>query len=87
MKTVDDIFREKPYLFWGISPKAKLSDRSKVCHILNYGDMEDVKILTSDLGIKNVAKIFFQWVDVPRSNYKYKSVNNVFKLYFTKHAA
>jgi len=55
MKTTDDLFREKPYLFWGISPKAKLSDRSKVCNILSYGDMDDVEIL-----INHFFKLYFK---------------------------
>jgi hypothetical protein len=57
--------RENNSLFW-YTPEDKKEDISQeflVETILNYGDMEAVKKLFALIGIKKVAKIFFESIN------------------------
>ena len=77
-------------LFW-YTPESKLdtiSDSFLVETILNYGDMNAVKNLFEIMGIKNVAKIFFDDINLSerrRNNYQ-KLTLNYFSLLFNRYA-
>ena len=52
------IFDKKPYLAWYIKDKKKISPKSMLEHILNYGDWGDYLEAEEALGIKNAKEIF-----------------------------
>jgi len=84
---IKKFIREHSSLFWYIKEDAKerISLDSLVEHILNYGNIEDVKTLIELLGIKKVSKIFFKQINRKRCNY-FPKVKNYFTLYFNRHA-
>ena len=86
-KEIKKFIREHSSLFWYIKEDAKerISLDSLVEHILNYGNIEDVKTLIELLGIKKVSKIFFKQINRKRCNY-FPKVKNYFTLYFNRHA-
>ena len=70
-------------LFW-YTPENKLhaiSDSFLVETILNYGDMDAVRNLFDIMGIKNVAKIFFD--DINKSERRKNNYNELTLNYFT----
>jgi hypothetical protein len=77
-------------LFW-YTPEDKKEDISPsllVETILNYGDMDAVKQLFQVMGIENVAKIFFDDINLSerrRNNY-YPEICNLFTIIFSKYA-
>ena len=77
-------------LFWYTSENKlhNISDSSLVETILNYGDMDAVKNLFEIMGIKNVAKIFFDDINLSerrKNNYNELSLN-YFTLLFNRYA-
>ena len=79
--------REKSYLFW-YTPEDKKEEISLdllVETILNYGTLEEVKMLIKILGIKNIAKVFFNAKERKKLNY-YPEIYNYFSLFFKKYA-
>ncbi len=83
--SIGDFVRKRKYLFWSTKNYDGLSNDAVVEAILNYGDMNDVRELISLLGIKVVAKIFYENTNRPRVNYDPKIVN-YFSLFFNKYA-
>ena len=81
---------DRQHLFW-YSPALKsetVSDDLLVETILNYGDMDDVRKLFSIMGIKNVAKIFFDSINMSerrKGNY-HELTLNYFTLLFNRYA-
>ena len=77
-------------LFW-YTPEDKLyaiSDSFLVETMLNYGDMDAVKDLFKIMGIRNVAKIFFDDINLSerrKNNYHELSLN-YFSLLFNRYA-
>lgn len=82
-KTIKDIVKEKPYLFWYVRDIENISEESAVEAILNRGDFEDFLKLVDILGLKTVAEIFYKQVSVPRNNYN-KKTENYFRLFFER---
>jgi hypothetical protein len=79
--------RENSHLFW-YTPDDKKEDIDSellVESILNYGDIEAVKRLFRLLGVKNVAKIFFQAEGRKKLNY-YPEIYDFFFKVFKKYA-
>ena len=78
-------------LFWYTpeSKKEDISDSLLVETILNYGTMEDVKELFKIMGIKNVAKVFFDAVNQSerRKNNYHELTQNYFTLLFNQYAS
>lgn len=83
-KTIKDIVKEKPYLFWYVRDIENISKESTVEAILNRGDFEDFLKLVDILGLKTVAEIFYKQVSIPRNNYN-KKTENYFRLFFERH--
>jgi len=81
---------EHKNLFW-YTPENKLhsiSDSFLVETILNYGDMNAVRNLFKIMGIKNVAKIFFDDINKSerrKNNYQELTLN-YFTLVFNRYA-
>ena len=81
---------EHKNLFW-YTQESKLdaiSDSFLVETILNYGDMNAVKELFDIMGIKNVAKIFFNDINISerrKNNYQELTLN-YFSLLFNRYA-
>jgi len=79
------------YLFW-YSPVPKcntVSDELLVEMVLNYGSMDAVKDLFKVMGIKNVAKIFFNSISKSErrmGNY-HELTLNYFTLLFKRYAS
>jgi hypothetical protein len=77
-------------LFWYTpeNKKEEISPSLLVETILNYGDMEAVKQLFQLMGIKNVAEIFFDDVNLSerRKNNYYELTLNYFTLLFNRYA-
>lgn len=82
---IGDFVRKNKHLFWATNNYEGLSNGAIIESVLNYGDMQEVRELTSILGIKEVAKIFYGQINRPRINYK-PEVKNYFQLYFQKYA-
>lgn len=77
-------------LFWYIpeDKKENISESLLVETILNYGETEDVVQLFNVVGIKEVAKIFFEATnrsERARGNY-YPEIYNFFKEVFAHYA-
>jgi len=88
---VKKFISERQHLFW-YSPFPKeetVSDELLVEIILNYGSMDDVRALFSVMGIKDVARIFFDSIgksDRRKANYHDLTIN-YFTLYFNRYAS
>ena len=87
---IKQFIRNNSNLFWYI-PEDKKEDISQellVETILNYGDMNAILQLFHLLGIKEVAKIFFDSITISnrrKGNYQELTIN-YFKLVFRKYA-
>ena len=86
-KFIDD----HQYLFWySPAPKSEtVSDELLVEMILNYGSMNELRGLFAVMGMKNVAKIFFDSINKSerrRGNY-YEVILNYFTLLFNRYAS
>ena len=88
---VKNYIEERQNLFWySPSPKSEtVSDELLIETILNYGNMDDVRNLFSIMGIKNVAKIFFDSINKSerRKNNYHELTLNYFTLLFNRYAA
>lgn len=82
---ISSLIKNKPYLFWDVKNPEKLSEKSLLEHILNYGDFSDAQDTIKYLGIKKAANIFTAQLKSKRHNYRPK-IANYFQLYFKKHA-
>ncbi len=80
-----DIVKQKPYLAWYVKNPEKLSDKSVLEHVLNYGNWDDVQQFITIMGLKKTARLFTEGVSQYRSNYL-PEVAHYFRNYFRKHA-
>jgi len=85
MKTLQEIFENKPYLAWDISSKENLSEKSMLERLLSYGDWEEIMEAEKILGIKKMASLFNQIKNSQRTNLRPKTIN-YFQNYFAKYA-
>ena len=87
---IKQFIREHSNLFWYTpdDKKEEISHEFLVETILNYGDIDAVIKLCNLLGIKKVAKIFFDSINISnrrKGNYHEITVN-YFNLVFRKYA-
>jgi hypothetical protein len=80
MKTLHELFKRKPYLAWYVADKEKLSEKSMLEHILNYGNWEDYLTAEKALGLKKISVLFQEMSSQKRVNLRPQTVN-----YFTKY--
>jgi hypothetical protein len=85
MRSLLKLFYEKPYLAWYTKDVKKISSKSMLEHILNYGDWEDYMHAEEALGIRETKKLFNDLKDQPRSNLRRKTIC-YFDKYFQKYA-
>jgi len=80
MKTLTELFKQKPYLVWYVENRENLSEKSMLEHILNYGTWEDYRVAESALGLKKIKALFNELVSGKRVNLKPQTKN-----YFTNY--
>lgn len=80
MKTLTELFKQKPYLIWYVENRENLSEKSMLEHILNYGTWEDYQVAESALGLKKIKALFNELVSGKRVNLKPQTKN-----YFTNY--
>jgi hypothetical protein len=83
--SLNNFIKKRPYLFWYIKDKEKISPEVAVEQILNFGDFKDVKQLIKIIGLKETAEIFSKQIKKKRCNYR-PEIKNYFTLYFKKYA-
>ena len=81
---------ENRHLFW-YTPEDKKADISPaflVETILNYGDIKAVKKMFALMGIKKVAKIYYESINISsrRKNNFHELTANYFELLFKRYA-
>ena len=86
-KFIDD----HQYLFWySPAPKSEtVSDELLVETMLNYGNMDELRGLFEVMGLKSVAKIFFDSIgksERRKGNY-HELTLNYFTLFFNRYAS
>lgn len=84
--TTGDFVKKRKHLFWSTKNYDGLSHAAIIEGVLNYGDMNDVRELIALLGMKEVARIFYEQTHRSRVNYRAEIVN-YFQLYFQKYAS
>jgi hypothetical protein len=79
--------RSKSELFWYTpdDKKENIAPELLVETILNYGSLEDIKILIKIMGRKEISRIFFNATGRKKMNY-FPEIYNFFSLYFNRHA-
>jgi len=77
----DQFVKPRPYLWWWVSDKEKLSDNAIVEGVLANGDMEDIELLFQFFGRKRVKEIFLSQVRKTRHNYRAQTVNFFLKVF------
>jgi hypothetical protein len=84
---VKAFIRQHSSLFWYIpeDKKEEISHDVLLEFILNYGSLEDVKMLFKILGVEEAAKVFFRAEGRRKLNY-FPEIYNFFSLYFKKNA-
>lgn len=77
----NQLVKPRPYLWWWVSDKEKLSDEAVVEGVLANGDMEDLGILFRLFGKDRVREIFLHRIKKPRHNYRKQTVNFFLKVF------
>lgn len=85
MKALQKLFKNKPYLAWYVAKREKLSEKSMLEHILNYGSWEDYLEAEKTLGIKQINFLFKEMVNKGRVNLRPQTIN-YFSNYLAKYA-
>ena len=87
-KELQNFIKKRKGLVWYVKDVTKLNEQSIVEDVLNFGDWKDVQEMIRIMGIKKVAKIFWEeskpkkW---GRTNYR-PEIRHYFNLYFKKYA-
>lgn len=79
------LFRQKPYLAWYVKDTQKLSEKSMLEHILNYGTWEDYLVAESVFGLKKTQGLFKEIIRGKRVNLR-PQTKNYFTNYFRQYA-
>lgn len=85
MKSLRQLFKKKPYLAWYVADSTKLSEKSMLEHILNYGNWSDYLDTEKALGTAKIKFLFNEIVNGRRINLRPQTIN-YFKNYFAKYA-
>jgi hypothetical protein len=80
--SLKNFIKKRPYLFWYIKDKEKISPEVAVEQIFNFGDF---KLLIKTIGLKKTAAIFRAQSRKKRNNYR-PEIKNYFTLYFKRYA-
>ncbi|PIP14601.1 hypothetical protein COY88_02290 [Candidatus Roizmanbacteria bacterium CG_4_10_14_0_8_um_filter_35_28] len=79
--TVNSIIKKKPYLAWYIKDPEKLSEKSVLEHILNYGNWDDVQQFIKIKGKDKTTEVFKKTIANKRTNYS-PVIQSYFSRYF-----
>ena len=79
--TVNNIIKNKPYLAWYVKDPEKLSEKSVLEHVLNYGNWEDVQQFIKIKGKNKTAELFKKTLTNKRTNYS-PAIKSYFYRYF-----
>ena len=79
--TVNSIIKNKPYLAWYVKNSEKLSEKSVLEHVLNYGNWEDVQQFIKIKGRNQTAELFNKTIANQRTNYS-PAIKSYFYRYF-----
>ena len=71
----EQLIKPRPYLWWWVSDKEKLSDKAIVEGVLAHGEMEDIELLFRLFGRERVKEIFLSQIKRSRHNYRAQTVN------------
>ncbi len=74
-KLYNRLVKKRPYLWWWVKDKERLSTESVVQGVLANGDMDDLLMLFQLVGRDKVKQIFLQQISGPRHNYRPQTVN------------
>jgi len=77
----EQLVKPKPYLWWWVTDKEKLSEDAIVEGVLANGDMEEIELLFQLFGRQRVKEIFLNQVRRPRHNYRAQTVNFFLKVF------
>jgi len=77
----EELVKSRPYLWWWVADKEKLSDKAIVEGVLANGEMEDVQLLFRLFGRERVRQIFMSQVRQARHNYRRQTVDFFFKAF------
>jgi hypothetical protein len=69
------LVKPRPYLWWWVSDKERLSEKAIVEGVLTNGEMEDIELLFHLLGKERVKEIFLSQIKKTRHNYRAQTVN------------
>jgi len=81
--TVNTIIKNKPYLAWYVKDPEKLSEKSVLEHVLNYGNWDDVQQFISIKGLAETKSLFKQSLISERTNYS-PEIKSYFSRYFNR---
>ena len=89
-ESLKNFIRENGYLFW-YTPEDKgenVTDELLVETMLNYGNLDQIKNLFNLMGMRNVAQIFFDSINLSerRKNNYHELTLNYFTLFFNRYA-
>ena len=84
--TREEFIANHSSLFWYTPEQKKksISDQLLVETILNYGTMEDVRVLFDIMGMEKVAEVFFSAKGRQKMNY-FPQIYNYFTLLFHRY--
>jgi len=74
-KLYNRLVKKRPYLWWWVKDKERLSTESVVQGVLANGDMDDLLMLFQLVGRDKVKRIFLQQISMSRHSYRKQTVN------------
>lgn len=77
----EQLVKPRPYLWWWVSDKEKLSNEAVVEGVLANGEMEDIELLFHFFGRDRVKRIFLNQIKKTRHNYRAQTVNFFLKVF------
>lgn len=86
METLSEMLQKKPYLTWYLADTSRLSEKSILEHILNYGDWDDYVLTERTLGIQKTKQLFEEMCSSNRVNLRKKTIA-YFSRYYTAYAS
>jgi hypothetical protein len=78
---LEQLVKPRPYLWWWVSDKERLSDEAVVEGVLANGEVEDVELLFHLFGRERVRMIFLMQISRARHNYRPQTVNFFSKVF------
>jgi hypothetical protein len=77
----EQLVKHRPYLWWWVPDKERLSDEAVVEGVLANGEMEDIELLFHLFGRDRVKEIFLRQIGKTRHNYRPQTANFFLKVF------